>query len=97
MVKKVEFFHVYNKRRRENIRILSWINEFPEGYDIMPSSIQLKNGNILTAIRSKGSKLENCWIDLFISKDNGLSWKYLSRPVDSTGKGGNPCFSCSIR
>ncbi|GIS30545.1 MAG: hypothetical protein Ct9H90mP2_09280 [Dehalococcoidia bacterium] len=52
--KKGRVFSCITKDGGKKIRILIlWVKEFPEGYDIMPSSIQLKNGNILTAIRRR--------------------------------------------
>ena len=74
----------------KNFNFLSWINEFPLGYEIMPASLRLDNGDILCAIRCRGSVQDDCWIDLYISEDNASSWRYLGRPVAATGNGGNP-------
>jgi len=69
---------------------LSWINSAPEGYEIMPSSIQLEDGIILTAVRCQGSERDDSWIDLYKSENGALSWEYVGRPVPATGDGGNP-------
>jgi len=44
-------------------------------YAIMPSSVRLKSGTILTAIRYNHRN------DLYASDDRGKSWRFLSRPV----------------
>ncbi len=73
-----------------SFEFVSWINEFPDGYNIMPSSVRLEDGDIVTAIRSKGSKRNNCWVDIYKSDNNGKTWKYVAQPVPDTGEGGNP-------
>jgi hypothetical protein len=67
---------------------LSWIDPEPKGYTIMPSSVRLPDGRILTAVRCREG--EQCWIDLYASGDGGVAWAYLNRPVPDTGMGGNP-------
>jgi hypothetical protein len=44
-------------------------------YAIMPSSVRLTDGTILTAIRYNHRN------DLYVSHDDGKSWKFLTRPV----------------
>ena len=61
----------------------------------MPSSVRLSQTNLLSAIRCRedftsDGRAARCWIDLYASQDNGQSWRYLNRPVDNTGQGGNP-------
>jgi hypothetical protein len=67
---------------------------------VMPSSVKIKDGHILTALRRRYDqpfgidrpKLSKNWIDVYESKDNGLSWTFLSR-VAGTDMGkhnGNP-------
>jgi hypothetical protein len=73
-----------------NFEFISWINDAPTGYDIMPSSLRLSDGSILTAIRSQGAQRDDCWIDLYRSRNDARAWDYVSRPVASTGDGGNP-------
>ncbi len=51
-------------------------------YAIMPSSVRLPGGPILTSIRYRD------FIDLYRSDDDGLPWKCVSRPADHIG--GNP-------
>ncbi|MCD6506233.1 exo-alpha-sialidase [Candidatus Poribacteria bacterium] len=67
---------------------LSWIGPEPAGYSIMPSSVRLSESRILVAVRCKEEG--KYWIDLYISDDNGRTWRYMNRPVENTGRGGNP-------
>lgn len=56
----------------------------PEGdeYAIQPSSVRLPGGTLLTAVRYRR------FIDLFASRDDGVTWERLGRPAPDTG--GNP-------
>ncbi|MCC6265695.1 MAG: exo-alpha-sialidase [Bryobacterales bacterium] len=65
-------------------RMLSFVCPEPAGddYAIMPSSVRLPGGAILTAIRYQK------WIDLYRSEDNAKTWRYIGRPAPKTG--GNP-------
>ncbi|GIV75852.1 MAG: hypothetical protein KatS3mg050_0246 [Litorilinea sp.] len=73
---------------------VSWVTPEPKGYTIMPASVRLPSGRILTAVRcSEGSSTTtspHCWIDLYASDDDGVSWHRLSTPVPDAGRGGNP-------
>ncbi len=65
-------------------KMLSFVCPEPAGreYAIMPSSLRVPAGAILTAIRYRD------FIDLYRSADGGLTWTYLTRPAPQTG--GNP-------
>ena len=70
--------------------IRGWIGEEPEGFSIMPSSVRLPDGRILTAVRVKQDQKTD-WIDLYESPDDGVTWRYVTRPVPFTGgMSGNP-------
>ncbi len=70
--------------------LVSWIGEEPAGFAIMPSSVRISPDRLLSAIRVH-QDADHDWIDLYQSLDNGTHWKYLARPVPSTGgHGGNP-------
>lgn len=78
----------------KSFQFVAWITPEPPGYNIMPASVRLPSGRILTALRcSEGSQTSispHCWIDLHASDDNGASWGYVSTPVPDAGWGGNP-------
>ena len=73
-------------------QFVSFVGPEPEGDDfaIMPSSVRLPGGAILTAIRHRR------WIELFRSDDEGRTWRALDRPAPDTG-GGNPPHMIRLR
>jgi hypothetical protein len=78
----------------QSFDFLAWIGPEPAGFNIMPASLRLSESRILVAVRSC-EKLETFttaqhWIDAYISDDDGVTWRYLNRPVPNTGRGGNP-------
>lgn len=60
----------------------AWVTPEPEGYAIMPASVRLASGRLLTAIRCSGagngaddgSGQRASWIDLYASDDEGAAW-----------------------
>lgn len=63
----------------------------PNAFAIMPASLKLASGRILTAIRCRDAQ-GYTWIDLYASDDTGQSWRWLNRPAAfaEPGHGGNP-------
>lgn len=59
----------------------------PGGYAIMPSSLRLKDGTLLTMIRRSDPKVSG-FIEAWRSSDLGKTWKMTGKAV--TGIGGNP-------
>jgi hypothetical protein len=79
---------------------VSWIAPDPgEGFSIMPSSVRLPGNGLVTAVRHEDSLRHGPnWIDAYLSKDDGRSWHYLSRPAPDTGdKSGNPPSMIRLR
>ena len=86
-------FCVRTRDGGRNFSLESFVGPEPEGYAIMPASLRLADGTILTAVRcSSGGKWgeRKAWIDLYRSEDEGRSWAYAGRPVANTGYGSNP-------
>jgi len=70
-------------------KFVSWIGPEPEGFAIMPSTVRLSPQGILTTIRRREGSEH--WIDAYLSSDAGKTWKFVNRPVASTGGSvGNP-------
>lgn len=72
---------------------VSWMAPDPkDGFTIMSSSVRLSESEILTSVRHEDSLRKGPnWIDAYLSKDNGSTWTFLSRPAPDTGdKSGNP-------
>ncbi len=72
-----------------SFRFLSWVTPEPEGFTIMPASIRLRKSRVLVAVRCREPTDRN-WIDLYESKDDCATWRFVNRPVANTGTGGNP-------
>jgi len=72
----------------------TWIGNQPETrFSIMPSSIRLKDGRLLAAIRRREDVpfYNNNFIELFASDDGALTWQLLGVPTtDLGGFNGNP-------
>lgn len=67
---------------------LSWIYERPKGIAIMPATVRLPDGTLLSAVRCHPGR--DGQIDIFISEDRGASWQFLITAVEYTGDWGNP-------
>lgn len=81
----------------QTFRFLSWIGPEPEGYSIMPSTLRLPGGALLTAIRRKEGQGREAtyWIELHRSDDDGASWAMVDPEVAVTG--GNPPSMIQLR
>jgi hypothetical protein len=67
---------------------VSWINENPKGYAIMPSTVRLGDSELLTAIRCRDES--KAWIETYLSLDNGKHWKLENVPAPELGTGNPP-------
>ena len=83
-------FYAKSENGGREFRFVSWLREHPKGFDIMPSSLSIDSGMILTAVRCRTKDGNKDYIDLFESRDSGLHWKLVGTPVPDTGTGGNP-------
>lgn len=68
-------------------KFVAWIADEPQGYGIMPSTVSLPAGDLLSAIRRHDAEAH--WIETFRSRDGGASWNSAGRTVPDTGFG-NP-------
>jgi hypothetical protein len=71
---------------------VGWIGAQPPvqgyGYAIMPSTVRLANGGLLTSIRRGGQfdGRRRWWLETFLSPDEGESWYQLDEPtIDNAG------------
>ncbi len=70
-------------------RFLSWIGPEPEGFAIMPSTLQLAPRTFLTTLRMK-QDLDHNWIDAWISRDDAATWTKIGKVGDTGGFSGTP-------
>ncbi len=75
-----------------SFRFLSWLApEREDGYEIMPASVLLPDGAILSASRvGFGKHVQQGSILLYKSQDQGRSWTPMPPAVPSTGRLSNP-------
>lgn len=71
-----------------------WIGPEPEGFSIMPATVRLDDGALLTAVRRREG--ERRWIAAYRSEDEGKTWEYLNDPVEDAGIG-NPAAMIKLR
>jgi hypothetical protein len=69
-------------------KFVAWIGEEPKGYAIMPATVRLGEGELLSAIRRHEGTRN--WIDIYRSRDSGKSWTFAGTPVPDTGEGNPP-------
>ena len=68
---------------------VSWIGpEPPEGFVIMPSTVKLEDGSLVTATRRQVPACNG--IDIYRSADAGLTWTFVTTAVNDTGRGNPP-------
>ncbi|MBX7120842.1 MAG: alpha/beta fold hydrolase [Opitutaceae bacterium] len=71
-------------------RLVSYIGPEPEGFSIMPSTVRLDSGDLLTTVRVKQDDKRSS-IEAWISHDEGATWNLVNRPAPATGAySGNP-------
>ncbi len=64
-----------------------WIGPEPPGYSIMPATVRLAAGELLSAVRVRDG--DKSWIEAYYSPDDGRQWILRSTPAPDTGEG-NP-------
>jgi hypothetical protein len=68
---------------------LSWIGPEPrEGFVIMPSTVRLTDGTLVTATRRQMP--EGRGIDIYRSTDTARTWTFVATAVADTGRGNPP-------
>ena len=75
----------------KTFKFVSWIVAPEDPYRaVMPSTVRLSGNKLVTAIRRRAHPKDECWVDAYISNDNGKSWKFLSRVGETGNWNGNP-------
>lgn len=78
---------------------IGWIGPQPGRgeYAIMPSTLRLRNGALLSMIRRRGvfPDKRRWWLEPYLSPDDGRTWSLLARPrIDNAG---NPAHMIRLR
>lgn len=75
----------------QEIAFVSWITPEPEGYSIMPSTVRLGDGSLVSSIRRyERGDVNRGWIETWSSKDGGASWDGPSHVAETGERSGNP-------
>jgi hypothetical protein len=87
--------HVFAIRTRDGGQSFSFegfVGEEPQGFAIMPASLRLPGGDILSFIRCSAmvDGVRRGWIEQYRSSDAGRAWTLVGRPVPHVGYNGNP-------
>ncbi|MHC4333063.1 MAG: sialidase family protein [Planctomycetota bacterium] len=57
---------------------------------VMPSTVRCSSTKLVTALRRRAVPDDICWVDAYVSNDNGVSWTFLSKVADTGNWNGNP-------
>lgn len=77
----------------KSFQFAGWIVPWTDPYRaVMPSVVQTGSGDLVMALRRRNPRNEeqSCWIDAYVSKDNGRAWSFLSRIGETGLNNGNP-------
>jgi hypothetical protein len=75
-------------------KFISWVVPWSDQDNraAMPSVVRTQDGKLIVAVRVRNPRDEDipCWIDSYISEDNGRNWSFLSRVGETGLHNGNP-------
>jgi hypothetical protein len=75
----------------KTFRFVSWIVPPTDPHrGVMPTTVRCSDKKLVTAIRRRKGGGQPCWIDTYVSYDNGGSWSFLSKVGDAGVWNGNP-------
>jgi hypothetical protein len=57
---------------------------------VMPTTVRCSDAKLVTSIRRRTGGGKACWVDAYVSNDNGSSWSFLSKVGDTGFWNGNP-------
>ncbi len=75
----------------KNFELQSWVVPLTDPYrGVMSSSVRCSETKIVSSVRRREAGTDNCWVDAYVSEDNGDSWQFLSKIRDTGPENGNP-------
>jgi Neuraminidase (sialidase) len=81
----------------KTFRFVSWVVPPDDPFRaVMPAVARLADGTIVATLRrrdlkdDKWNKTKPCWVDCYISTDNGRTWSFTSRVGETGFENGNP-------
>jgi hypothetical protein len=84
-------FCVRTRDAGKTFQFVSWVVPLSDPFRaVMPSTVRCSARRLVSAIRRREIDTENCWVDTYVSDDDGQNWFFLSK-VGVTGRhNGNP-------
>ena len=75
----------------KTFKFVSWIVSPTDPHRaVMPSTVRISNSKLVTAVRRRAYPEQSCWVDAYVSNDNGKSWKFLNKIGETGDWNGNP-------
>ena len=78
----------------KTFKFISWIVPWTDECNraAMPSTVRTNDGKIIVAVRVRNPRVADipCWIDTYVSEDNGRNWSFLSKVGETGLHNGNP-------
>jgi hypothetical protein len=72
-------------------RFLDWVPPAAEKNRVlMPSTVSLPGGRLITAVRVRGAGTDTNWVDAYGSENGGRQWTFLSKVGETGASNGNP-------
>ncbi len=70
---------------------VTWVVPLSDPYRaVMPTTVRCSATKLVTVIRRRDMDKNDCWIDAYVTQDNGNHWSHLSRVADTGSSNGNP-------
>jgi len=70
---------------------VSWIVSPTDPHrGVMPTTVRCSDTQLVTVVRRRQGHGQPCWVDAYVSHDNGKSWSFLSKVGDAGVHNGNP-------
>ena len=86
-------FIAESKDGGESFQFAGWAVPWTDQYRaVMPSVVQTRDGDLVMALRRRNPRdnEQSCWVDAYVSKDEGRTWSFLSKIGDTGLNNGNP-------
>ncbi len=81
-----------------SFQFVSWVVPPSDPYRaVMPSTVRCGPRKLVSAIRRRELGTERCWVDAYVSEDDGRSWFFLSKVGDTGVANGNPPALARLR
>lgn len=82
--------HVKTEDGGLNWELVSWLGDEPEGFEIMPSTVELNDSELYTVVRARDLNPNRDYLQAYRSTDGGKKWNKENEPVYDTGHYGSP-------